>query len=385
MFQSVIRDNQAPGVKGDFASTNPFASILAGPGALVAPEGGLLVGNFAWVGPNGEVSQSFVAGWQVGFCGRNEQALITEFLGEFTMRIPEGFMVVLFNEGDFWAEFLDGGNVGDAVFADPNNGAPLSTGTMPSGTGVGGFTGTATLVNASAVLTVAAATTGILSVGDTVTGTSIPVGTTILNQLTGSPGKVGTYTMSAAATADVGSAEAIVGHSNYVLMTAITAPGFDVGDLVSGTGVAVGTNVVGQLLPFSGVATIGTEPATPSTSLIVTEVTPSAPGAPRDILRVGAKVVALGVTAGTTIASQTSGVIGGAGVYVLSAASTAVFAGTPITTGDTEGGTGLYVTDTNQQFASATLTAAGTAQATGYTLRGAYSPLPGEIGKISTR
>jgi hypothetical protein len=380
MFQNVIRDNQAIGVKGDFASTNPFASILAGPGALVAPAGGLLVGNFAWVGPDGEVSQSFVAGYQVGFCGRNEQALITEFLGEATMLVPEGFMVTLFNEGDFLAEFLDGGSVGDAVYADPNNGAPLSGTTMPSGTGVGGFTGTATLVDTDTTLTVVAATTGILSPGDAVTGTSIPANTTIVAQLTGSPGKVGTYQMSAAATATVGSAEAIVGHSNFILMTANTAPGFEFGDVISGSGVTAGTTITGQLPPFSGVATVGTLPSTPSTSLAVTSVTPGT-----DLLRVGAKVVGAGITAGTTIASQTSGTPGGVGVYVLSANSTAEAAGVPITTGDTIGATGLYTASVNQQFASATLTAAGTAQATGFTIRGTYSPLPGETAKISTR
>jgi len=55
-FQTVINDQQAPAVAGDFASTNPFANVLAGPGALVAPAGGLIVGNFAWVGPQGQVS-----------------------------------------------------------------------------------------------------------------------------------------------------------------------------------------------------------------------------------------------------------------------------------------------------------------------------------------
>lgn len=376
-FQSVVNDFQAPGVKGDFASTNPFASILAGPGALVAPEGGLIVGNFAWVGPDGEVSQSFVAGYQVGFLGRNEQALITEFLGEDTLVVPEGFMVVLFNEGDFWAEFPAGGTVGQSVFADPNDGTPLagaSAPTLGTGTGVGGFTGTATLANGSAVLTVAAATTGILSPGDGITGTDIPAATTILNQLTGSPGKVGTYTMSAAATADVGSAEAVVGHSNLVLMTAIAAGAFNFGDVIGGSGVTNGTTIEDQATPFEGVGTI-----TATTTLTITAVTPGT-----DLLRVGAKVIAAGVPAGTTISAQGSGTPGGVGVYTLSAASTNA-AGVAITTGDTAGGTGLYTVSANQQFASTTLTVPGTAQPTGFTLRGTYSPLANEIGKISTR
>ncbi len=46
-FQNVVNTLQAPGVVGDFASTNPFSSILAEAGALIAPAGGLVVGNFA--------------------------------------------------------------------------------------------------------------------------------------------------------------------------------------------------------------------------------------------------------------------------------------------------------------------------------------------------
>lgn len=74
------------------------------------------------------------------------------------------------------------------------------------------FTGTATLVNGSKVLTVATvAGTGVISPGNVLTGTSISAGTTIVKQLTGTLGKAGTYLMSAQATAIVGSPEAISG------------------------------------------------------------------------------------------------------------------------------------------------------------------------------
>jgi hypothetical protein len=388
MFQNVIRDNQAPGVKGDFASTNPFASILAGPGALVAPAGGLLVGNFAWVGPDGEVSQSFVAGWQVGFCGRNEQALITEFLGEATMLVPEGFMVTLFNEGDFWAEFAEGGTVGNNVYADPNNGAPLAGATAPAlgvGTGSAGFRGTATL-NGTTTLNVTAVTAGIVSPGDLVsditTAGNIPVGTTIVEQLTGVAGGVGTYEMSAVGVAAVG--DTVATASANMLITAIASGGFNVGDVFSGTAVSAGTTVVSQATPFSGVASIVTGSLS---TLVVTSVTPGT-----DLLRKGVALPAipeLGIAAGTTITTQTAGTPGGVGSYTLSAAGT-VGAGVPVTTADSIGGKGLYTfSPAPQTFgaaaASETLTVAGTAQATGYKLRGAYSPAAGEVGKISTR
>lgn len=380
-FQKTVNNDQAPAVAGDFASTNPFASVLAGPGALVAPEGGLIVGNFAWVGPQGQVSQSYVAGYQVGFLGRNEQALITEFLGEATMVVPEGFMVTLFNEGDFWAEFEGGATVGNAVYADPNNGAPLSGNVASSGTGSAGFTGTGTVVNASTTLTVNTVTAGILSAGDTVAGTDIPVGTTIVEQLTGTPGGVGTYEMSAAATAGAGP-EAITATSQYVLMTAVSAGAFTDEDVISGTNVTAGTKITGQAVPFAGVANT----TNASTALVVTEVQPGT-----DLLRVGAKVVALGVPAGTTISAQTAGTPGGAGTYTLSAAATATQNGVAVTTNDAPGGTGLYSVSVAQQFASTTVSVAGSAVATGFNVRGVYSPSAagagsgGQLAKISTR
>jgi hypothetical protein len=382
-FQSVVNDFQAPGVEGDFASTNPYSTVLAGPGGLVAPAGGLQVGKFFWVGPQGQCSQSFVAGYQVAFLGRNQQGLITVFLESNTLGVPEGFMVTGFNGGDFWARFPAGGTVGQNVYADPNDGTPLAGATAPTlgtVTAVTGFTGTATLVLNSAVLTVVTATRGPLNVGDTVAGTDIPSGTTILNQLTGDAGAVGTYTMSAEATATVGSAEAITATSVGMLVTAVADGALTVGDQLTGTGVTAGTSVLSQVQPFKGVATVGTLPSTPSTALNVTSVQPGT-----DLLRVGASLVGAGIPAGTTISSQTSGTPGGVGVYVMSANSTAEAAGVPITTTDSAGGTGLYVVSNAQSFASTTVTVPGTAQATGFTLTGSYSPFDNELGKISAK
>ena len=393
-FQSVIEDYQAPAVAGDFASMNPFSSILAGPGALTAPAGGLIVGNFAWVGPTGQVSQSYVAGYQVGFLGRNMQALITEFLGEATMVVPEGFMVTLFNTGDFWADFEAGATVGGYVFADPNDGAPLyaatnSAPTLGTVTATAGYTGTGTVTNGNAVLTINTVTHGFITPGDSVSGTDIPAATTILNQLTGNAGGTGTYTMSANATAGAGP-EAITVTSPLLIVTAVADGSLNFGDVISGTGVPAGTSVTGQLLPFAGVATVGTLPSTPSTSLVVTSVTPGT-----DLLRVGATVIGAGIAASTTISSQTSGTPGGVGVYVLSQNSTAEAAGVPITTSDSAGGTGVYTTSggpiaAGTASAPTTVTVAGTAQATGFRVRGIFSPpasganVGGQLAKISS-
>lgn len=384
-FQSVINNQQAPAVQGDFASTNPFASVLAGEGGLVAPPSGLIVGNFFWVGPAGQCSQSFVAGYQIAFLGRNEQALITQFLGEATLLVPEGFMITGFNAGDFWAKFSAGGTVGNNVYADPNTGAPLAGATAPTlatGTASAGFSGTATLVTGTAVLTVVAATHGVISNGDLVAGTDIPTGTTILGQLTGAAGGVGTYTMSANATATVSSAEAITTESSVMLVTAIANGAFNFGDTFSGTDVVAGSAVGTQALPFKGVASIVTGSLS---TLVVASVQ-----AGTDLLRLGAVLPAipgLGIVAATTITAQVSGTPGGVGSYTLSAAGT-VGAGVPVTTEDSAGGTGLYnITPGLQIFGAAsaptTVTVAGTAQTTPFKLRGTYSPLANELGIIS--
>lgn len=395
-FQSEINDYQAPAVAGDFASMNPFASILAGPGALTAPAGGLIVGNFAWVGPTGQVSQSYVSGYQIGFLGRNMQALITEFLGEATMVVPEGFMVTLFNEGDFWADFEAGATVNGYVFADPNDGSPVyssssSAPTLGTVTATAGFTSASVSVDGTtAVLTVNSVTHGIISPGDLITsGTGIPANTTILNQLTGTPGLAGTYTMSADSTA-AESDEAIVIKSNFLYVTAVADGSLNGDDVISGTGVAAGTQILGQATPFSGVASIITGSLS---TLVVTSVQPGT-----DLLRVGVALPAiagLGIAAGTTISAQVSGTPGGVGSYTLSAAGTAG-AGVPVTTDDSIGGTGLYTISSGPQAigtasAPTTVTVAGTAQNTGFRVRGVFSPpasgpnVGGQLAKISSR
>lgn len=73
------------------------------------------------------------------------------------------------------------------------------------------FSGQGTLVITSNVLTITTASVGSLSVGTVVSGTGITVGTSIVQQLTGTPGGAGTYQMSNAATLTESSPVAITG------------------------------------------------------------------------------------------------------------------------------------------------------------------------------
>lgn len=73
------------------------------------------------------------------------------------------------------------------------------------------FSGHATLAGGNTTLTVTGVTSGTLSPGTVVAGTDIPNGTTIVQQLTGATGGIGTYQMSAQALGTVGSPEVITG------------------------------------------------------------------------------------------------------------------------------------------------------------------------------
>lgn len=71
------------------------------------------------------------------------------------------------------------------------------------------FVGLGTLVGGTDVLTITHVTSGAVTAGSAVSGTDIPAGATIVQQLTGAVGGIGTYQMSANATSTVGSPEAI--------------------------------------------------------------------------------------------------------------------------------------------------------------------------------
>lgn len=73
------------------------------------------------------------------------------------------------------------------------------------------FAGTATTVNASNQIAVATVVEGQLSFGTQLTGTYIPAGTYIVEQLSGTAGGVGTYLMSQEATGSSGGTEVISG------------------------------------------------------------------------------------------------------------------------------------------------------------------------------
>lgn len=209
-FQKQVYNQPAPAVAGDFASANPRATVLAGPGSLVAGAGGVTVGRFAWAvstGSNdinsGETDfyntvTNAGLGVPTGFVHREQQALITAFLAESSMVVPQGLPVVLHQTGDFWAKNAGAGavSVNQKVYASYADGSTVTaaTGTPPTNNGITASTATNT------TLTVTANTGAPIVVGQPVSGAGIPAGAYIAALGTGTGG-AGTYTLSAATTA----------------------------------------------------------------------------------------------------------------------------------------------------------------------------------------
>ncbi|MDR9839450.1 structural cement protein Gp24 [Herbaspirillum huttiense] len=192
-FQKSVNQYLPPAVEGDFASSNPRHAVLASEGQLVAGSAGVIVGRFAWANSSGVVLNSG-QGAPTGFVHREQQGLITAWLGEQTMLVPSGMAITLHNGGDFWAK----NTVSVATISNPRLKAFASMldGTMQfaaSGSSPSALTLTAS--TATNVLTVTA-TSGVIQTGMLVTGAGVLANTYITGQLTGTAGSTGTYSLS---------------------------------------------------------------------------------------------------------------------------------------------------------------------------------------------
>jgi hypothetical protein len=125
-FQKFVNQEPAPGEPGDFAGTNPRTSVPSSPaGAYKVGTDPLIVGNFAWFNPATGLAESNAAnGGLIGFVHRENQTIITNFLGESRLAVQAGFPVTGMSRGEFWASFPDGADVGDPVYANDTTGAP---------------------------------------------------------------------------------------------------------------------------------------------------------------------------------------------------------------------------------------------------------------------
>jgi hypothetical protein len=265
-FQSQVYVQPAPAVEGDYASTNPRATVLAGPGNLVAGLNGVRIGRFAWVSNVDQDANSapgYVTnlggtgagnvGSVAGFVHREQQGLITDYLVEAGMVIKPGFGVTLMSAGDFWVKnsgttqaFV--GNKAYANFADGSitfaaTGLP-TTGTASGSAGpqTASFTGAL----AGNILTVTAVANGTLVNGMTLTasGTATATGTQIAGQLSGTVGGVGIYAVNIGEQT-IGSTT-FTGSVGLLTVTGTGVTGLGIGVTLTGTGFNAAT-VITQL------------------------------------------------------------------------------------------------------------------------------------------
>lgn len=256
-FQTRVNQQNPPAVAGDFASANPVSTVLAGPGGLVAGFEGLIVGHFAWVAPDFKTANSFADGPVApdGIVHRESQALITIYLASSSLLIPSGFMATLHNGGDFWI-YNNGPAAltkGATVYAQYSDGGAYSSAPSgASGTGSVGSTNTAAIGSTSTGSVVAGnpnmidltSVTGVISVGDTMSGVGVPENTVVQAQISGTTGGAGRYQLSNENTA----AAATITTYGTVLVVSATTGLISVGDTVSGgSGFPVGAVIVEQL------------------------------------------------------------------------------------------------------------------------------------------
>lgn len=282
-FQTFTNVLQAPGQAGDFASTNPRATVLSsqqyGNAGFVAGLNGLTIGLFAWLDTaTRRIASNSGPGAPIGFVHRAEEALITTYLNAYGMTIPAGFMVGnIFDAGDFFVvnngttqatpgmKAYANNSTGVATFA--LTGAPTTGGTSTAST-VSAQTNGATGTIVDNVFTAVSGLSGTFVPGTVLSGTGVASGTVIQSQLTGTTGGLGTYAVSpreqtVASTSITGT---------YGLLTiggTVAGTPFAVGQTLSGGGGAVGT-ITGLGTGTGGAGTYYTQTQTVGSGIIDT-------------------------------------------------------------------------------------------------------------------
>lgn len=262
-FQTQVNIAPAIGVAGDFATANPRFSIPAGPGAFTSGLS-LFVGRFCWGDPYSQQLNSNAAGWGLpnvwGFLGRNWQGLITTFLAESSMQVLPGIQCFAYSGGDFL--IVNSGTIETTVgppnsgfeakaYANVNSGlasfgptgAPPSTASVTGSIAAGAWSATGSIAPVysvsgsvtSALMSITGSVTGTIQPGSVVTGSGVstaPV-TSVVAQISGTPGGVGIYEVTPAQTVN---STALSGSYGTLTVTAVGSGALVVGDVLSGSG-----------------------------------------------------------------------------------------------------------------------------------------------------
>ncbi|MDQ0507402.1 structural cement protein Gp24 [Xanthobacter agilis] len=281
-FQTQVNVAQAPAVAGDFASTNPRASVLAGPGGLVAGVGGATIGRFAWLSYGTDDADGAPAavfntglGAPAGIIPREQQALFTTYLQEAGVVVPAGFPITVLSSADLWVknEGSTTARPGQVAYADLSNGAAsfAVTGSAATASVTGAIAASTASVTGSItdnVLTVTVVSSGSIVPGGTLSGTNVASGTKVVSQLSGTSGGVGTYAVDLAGQ----TVESTTISETYGTLTvsAVSSGTLKVGAVLSGSGVTSGTTITALGTGTGGTGTYIVSPTQTASSTTVT-------------------------------------------------------------------------------------------------------------------
>jgi hypothetical protein len=243
-FQTFVNNELPVGVAGDWAGANIRASVLGGgPATYIAAAGGVTVGCFAWFNPTTGIASNY---WQgsgclLGFIHRENNALITTFLGFAAAQVLQGNQITGFSQGDFWANFASGGTAGQKVYTDPVYGICTAAAT---GGSVTNSVATSSLAN-TGVLTTGTVTGAAIAPGMAVIGAGIPLGSYILSGAT--------TTWQLANVVPIASGSWPVAGSETITMSGIQETPWYLGQTVPASAIATGSSI-----SATGLLTVGT-------------------------------------------------------------------------------------------------------------------------------
>lgn len=206
-FPNQVNATQAPGLPGDFASANPRRTILAGEGALVAGTGviagvsvpGAVVGRFGWLTYQSVDNDNapgtlntFGTGLPAGLVSRAQVGLITTFLATGVTYRNSGYQLAAFSEVDMWVTNAGTtqAQIGQKAFANYADGSVTFA---AAGASIASGTSTASTIAAGTmsvtgsitgdVFTAASGLTGNIYPGEVISGTNVTTGTQIVSQV----------------------------------------------------------------------------------------------------------------------------------------------------------------------------------------------------------
>lgn len=202
----------------------------------------------------------------------------------------------------------------------------LGTGTGGTGTynvSVSQTSTSATITATDTNIDITAVTAGTVVAGRVLTEAGLALGTTIVAQISGTAGGAGVYSITGAAQHTASAA--FTAPSNQLKAGTVTGV-LHVGDVLSGTGVTTGTTITAQLTGTAGATgtyTVSASQYAASTTITATSTVLDVTAVTSGNLEAGDPISGSGVTTGTTITAQLSGATGGVGSYRVSAAQQA--------------------------------------------------------------